>query len=221
MFLQYATNKSRAQLGQSDQQWEQRIVTDLDSALNKWADSLPSHRELPAPPPSPPRCSSLYSSLWSGHTAVRWDPEQTNEDFLAQAASLRAYHYYTQFAVHRKFTSSAHRESPLSFPSMIICTNGARWSIQALEVVYRRIGSPGHRNFVSTDTRSSDYSCLLMLGWLGDTVFGWDHLDDEHIWAEALRSDGQCRKGPGVGEKCDRDAHVAAIRVCACQLRHI
>ena len=45
--LQYSTNKSRAQLDQSDEQWEQRIVADLDSALNKWMDSLPSHRELP------------------------------------------------------------------------------------------------------------------------------------------------------------------------------
>ena len=152
MFLQYSTNKSRVQLGHSDQQWEQRIVADLDSALNRWADSLPSHRELPASRLSPLRRSCLYSFLWLGHAVVRWDPEQTNEDFLAQAASLRAYHYYTQFAVHRKFTSSAHRESPPSFPSVIICTNGARWSIQALEIVYRRTGSPGHRNFVSTGT---------------------------------------------------------------------
>ena len=45
-FDKYATNKSRAQLGHSDQQWEQRVIVELDSALNKWADDLPSHREL-------------------------------------------------------------------------------------------------------------------------------------------------------------------------------
>ena len=45
--LQYATNKSKAQLGHADEQWEQRIVADLDSALNKWSDSLLSHREYP------------------------------------------------------------------------------------------------------------------------------------------------------------------------------
>ena len=44
--LQYATNKSKAQLGHADEQWEQRIVADLDSALNKWSDSLPAHRKL-------------------------------------------------------------------------------------------------------------------------------------------------------------------------------
>ena len=43
---QYATNKTRAQLGHSDQQWEQRIVAELDSALNQWANSLPPHREF-------------------------------------------------------------------------------------------------------------------------------------------------------------------------------
>ncbi|KAI1785317.1 fungal-specific transcription factor domain-containing protein [Ganoderma leucocontextum] len=116
----YTTNKSRAQLGQSDQQWEQRIVADLDSALNKWADSLPSH--------------------------LRWNPEEENVLFLTQAGTLSAYYYYTQFAVHRPFIASSRRESPLSFPSVIICTNGARSCIQVLEVLYKRTGTPSHRN---------------------------------------------------------------------------
>ena len=44
--LQYATNKSRTQLGRSDEQREQRIVVELDSALNRWMESLPNHCEL-------------------------------------------------------------------------------------------------------------------------------------------------------------------------------
>ncbi|KAM5544334.1 hypothetical protein V8D89_001994 [Ganoderma adspersum] len=103
-----------------DEQWEQRIVADLDSALNKWSDSLPSH--------------------------LRWDPEQQNMLWLTQAASLRAFHYYAQFAVHRPFMAASRHESPLSCPSVIICTNGARSSIQVLEVLYKRTGSPCHRN---------------------------------------------------------------------------
>ncbi|PIL25378.1 transcription factor [Ganoderma sinense ZZ0214-1] len=104
----------------SDEQWEQRLVADLDSALNKWTDALPSH--------------------------LRWNPEQENALWLTQAASLRAFHFYTQFAVHRPFTVASRRESSLSFPSVIMCTNGARSSIQVLEVLYKRTGTPCHRN---------------------------------------------------------------------------
>ena len=43
---QCATNKSRAQLVNSDREWEQRAVAELDSALNKWTDSLPSYCKL-------------------------------------------------------------------------------------------------------------------------------------------------------------------------------
>ena len=87
---------------------------------------------------------------------MRWDHEQENEDFLTQAASLRVYHHYVQFAVHRTFISSPRRESPLSFPSVIICTSGARSSIQVLEVVHKRTGNFGHRNFVRTGLPNRD-----------------------------------------------------------------
>ncbi|KAI1785161.1 fungal-specific transcription factor domain-containing protein [Ganoderma leucocontextum] len=116
----YATNKSRAQLGQSDEQWEQRIVADLDSALNKWADSLPSH--------------------------LRWDPEQENVLFLTQAATISAIFYQYQIAVHRSFMSSSRRESPISLPSAIICTNAARASIQVAEVLRKRTRNATHWN---------------------------------------------------------------------------
>ena len=42
---QYSINKSKALLGFVGQQWEQHIVAELDSALNKWIDSVPDHRE--------------------------------------------------------------------------------------------------------------------------------------------------------------------------------
>ena len=41
---QYSINKSKALLGFVGQQWEQHIVAELDSALNKWVDSVPDHR---------------------------------------------------------------------------------------------------------------------------------------------------------------------------------
>ena len=87
---------------------------------------------------------------------MRWDPEQEDELWLTQAATLNAFHSYIQVAVHRPFMAASRRESPLSFPSVIICTNGARSAIQVLEVLSNRTGIPGHRNMVSNISSSDD-----------------------------------------------------------------
>lgn len=42
---QYSINKSKALLGFVGPQWEQNILAQLDSVLNKWADSVPDHRK--------------------------------------------------------------------------------------------------------------------------------------------------------------------------------
>lgn len=39
----YASKKSRVLTGIDGEQWEQRIVTEMDSALNQWLTSLPEH----------------------------------------------------------------------------------------------------------------------------------------------------------------------------------
>lgn len=41
----YSTKKSRILSGVVGEEWEQRVVTELDSSLNKWKDSLPAHRK--------------------------------------------------------------------------------------------------------------------------------------------------------------------------------
>ena len=43
----YSIRKSKDMQGLSGQEWAQQIVSDLDSALNKWADSVPDHRTFP------------------------------------------------------------------------------------------------------------------------------------------------------------------------------
>ena len=45
MVFQYSINKSKIQLGVDGQQWEQHIVSSLNSALNSWVDAVPDHRE--------------------------------------------------------------------------------------------------------------------------------------------------------------------------------
>jgi len=41
----YSTTKSRVQMGLTGPRWEQDVVSELDSALNKWLDTVPEHRE--------------------------------------------------------------------------------------------------------------------------------------------------------------------------------
>jgi hypothetical protein len=72
--LQYSLKKNRVHHGFIGEKWEQRIVSELDSALNKWVDSVPDHREFkvfsflhilnifpppPSPLGSPPRASPV------------------------------------------------------------------------------------------------------------------------------------------------------------------
>lgn len=40
---QYSINKSKVLLGFIGPRWEQHIVSELDSALNKWIDAVPDH----------------------------------------------------------------------------------------------------------------------------------------------------------------------------------
>jgi hypothetical protein len=44
IYLQYTIKKSKVLLGFVGQEWEQRVVSQLDSALNQWVDSVPDHR---------------------------------------------------------------------------------------------------------------------------------------------------------------------------------
>ncbi|RDX40746.1 hypothetical protein OH76DRAFT_1365731 [Lentinus brumalis] len=110
----YPINKSK----RTDSSWEQRIVAELDSALNNWVDSLPNH--------------------------LQWDPNREDPLHLMQSATLLGHYYQVQIAVHRPFLSAACRDSPLSFPSVIICNNGARSTVQMLEQVYNRLGTLYH-----------------------------------------------------------------------------
>ena len=60
---QYSTNKSKALLGFVGSQWEERIVAELDSAMNAWIDSVPHHREQPTAVHLQSTDSISYSTL--------------------------------------------------------------------------------------------------------------------------------------------------------------
>ncbi|KAI0718739.1 hypothetical protein C8T65DRAFT_706675 [Cerioporus squamosus] len=108
----YATNKSRVQLRHGDQQWEERTVAELDSALNRWVDAVPDH--------------------------LKWDPHREDGMFFKQCATLFSHFYLFQIAVHRPFIDKRKRQSPLSFTSIVICMNAAKSAIRVLDELYRR-----------------------------------------------------------------------------------
>ena len=78
---------------------------------------------------------------------VRWDPDRENILFLRQSAILLSHYYQFQIAVHRPFISTR-RQSPLLFPSLVICTNAARSGIRVVNHLYQRTGDPSYKNLV-------------------------------------------------------------------------
>ncbi|KAF5364445.1 hypothetical protein D9758_010673 [Tetrapyrgos nigripes] len=96
------------------------VVTELDSALNSWVDSVPAH--------------------------LRWDSPQQTDVFFTQSALLWSTYYSVQIQVHRRFIPQTgyHAESP--FPSLSICVNAARLCIRVVEAHLRRRSiAAGHR----------------------------------------------------------------------------
>ncbi|KZT53528.1 hypothetical protein CALCODRAFT_50026 [Calocera cornea HHB12733] len=108
----YSINKSKVLLGFVGSRWEQHIVAELDSALNKWIDSVPAH--------------------------LKWDPNVEDSLWFDQSATLFSSYYQLQILIHRPFIPSPRRPSPLSFPSLAICSNAARSSAHICEHVRRR-----------------------------------------------------------------------------------
>ena len=83
---------------------------------------------------------------------MRWDPKRQDLTFFNQSATLYTQYYQLQIAVHRPFIPSPRKPSPLSFPSLAICTNAARSSIHVLDVQARRSGEPSYFNQMSLFT---------------------------------------------------------------------
>jgi len=105
----YSSKKTQAAAHLPNDEWEQRIVAEIDSAMNRWKDSLPDHLE--------------------------WDPHR--EDYIAfrQSSVLHALYYQVQIQVHRPFLQ---KQSPLSMLSFVICTNAARSCSHLLELQMKR-----------------------------------------------------------------------------------
>ncbi|KAI6148273.1 fungal-specific transcription factor domain-containing protein [Pisolithus thermaeus] len=113
----YSISKHKVVFGCKGPQWEERVVAELDSALNKWVDAVPDH--------------------------LRWDPNRdVSTPFFTQSCVLYASYYQLQILIHRPFIPSPRRPSVLSFPSLAICTNAARSCSHVLDTYNRRSSVP-------------------------------------------------------------------------------
>ncbi|KAJ3724808.1 fungal-specific transcription factor domain-containing protein [Lentinula raphanica] len=101
----YSTKKSKLLLGRVGVEWEQKIVREIDIALQKWFKAVPEH--------------------------LRWNPAQRNATFFRQSVFLYTMFYNVQIQAHRYFL---HKASQASFHSLAQCTNAARSTIHVLNV---------------------------------------------------------------------------------------
>ncbi|KAJ3733532.1 fungal-specific transcription factor domain-containing protein [Lentinula guzmanii] len=99
----YSTKKSKLLLGLVGEEWEQKILREIDSALQKWFKTVPEH--------------------------LQWNPVQQNAVFFRQSVFLYTMYYNVQIQAHRPFL---HKPSQASFHSLAQCTNAARSTIQVL-----------------------------------------------------------------------------------------
>ncbi|THU94560.1 hypothetical protein K435DRAFT_756517 [Dendrothele bispora CBS 962.96] len=114
----YSARKSKLQKEKhiNSSEWYEKAVMELDSALNKWADSVPAH--------------------------LRWDTPHISGIFFTQSAILYTTYYWVQIQIHRRFIPRPGQKSEVSLPSLTICTNAARSCIKVCNTYCQRKISP-------------------------------------------------------------------------------
>ncbi|KAF7336147.1 Zn(2)-C6 fungal-type domain-containing protein [Mycena venus] len=94
----YGTKKSRILMGWDGPDWEQRAVAELDSTMNDFLDSIPSH--------------------------LKWDPESPPHGlFFDQSVTLHVSYNFILIAIHRPYIQ---KMTTLAAPSLFICARAAR-----------------------------------------------------------------------------------------------
>ncbi|KAJ7478680.1 fungal-specific transcription factor domain-containing protein [Mycena galericulata] len=92
------------------EEWMKDVVANLDSSLNAWVDTIPTH--------------------------LLWDPHKEDPIFSAQSAVLYACYYHAQIQIHRIFIGAAAKT--LNYPSLAICASSARACSHVMDVAAQR-----------------------------------------------------------------------------------
>ncbi|KAJ7758453.1 fungal-specific transcription factor domain-containing protein, partial [Mycena maculata] len=115
----YSLNKAKKLLAVRDDAWEEHIVAELDSALNNWVDSIPTH--------------------------LTWDPNRREDVFFDQSALLYCVYYLVQLTIHRPFITipMIRTSAATALPSLAMVTNAARSSSHICDIsTHRKNGTP-------------------------------------------------------------------------------
>jgi hypothetical protein len=109
-------------------------LIELDSALNKWADAVPEHRECR------PRTIHPYTKVL--RTTVRWDANRKDETFFHQSGVLYSTYHVVQITIHQKFAPFiAKKQTSVAVPALAQCTAAARSLVCVVEqLAHRRKG---------------------------------------------------------------------------------
>ncbi|KAF7309763.1 Fungal-trans domain-containing protein [Mycena indigotica] len=114
----YSINKQKVLFGlttgtKSD--WEQRIVVELDTTLDKWLEDIPPH--------------------------LKWNPQREFSVFETQSVALHLSYYYLKMLVHRPYVPPPDKVSTkVNSPSLAICLHAARSCVQILEHYQKQTG---------------------------------------------------------------------------------
>ncbi|KAJ7255797.1 fungal-specific transcription factor domain-containing protein [Mycena haematopus] len=111
----YSLHKAKDLRSTESHTWDEHIVVELDSALNKWVEGIPEH--------------------------LHWDAQRADPLFFKQSAALFCTLYLVQMTAHRPFIPMV-REMPTTLPSLAICTNAARSCSHIIDVWCQRMKSP-------------------------------------------------------------------------------
>ncbi|KAI0028533.1 fungal-specific transcription factor domain-containing protein, partial [Vararia minispora EC-137] len=84
----------------SHAEWSKRVVSELDSALTAWYESLPPH--------------------------LIWNPAAENPIHFMQSSSLHSGYRLVQMTIHRPSIGGSGNPSSISLQSLAICTSAAR-----------------------------------------------------------------------------------------------
>ncbi|KAI0260436.1 fungal-specific transcription factor domain-containing protein [Gloeopeniophorella convolvens] len=92
-----------------EQGWEVRVISELDSSLNRLFQSIPDHLRW-----DPPRME---------HVSELSDEQRV---FLSQSAILHVTYYYVQITIHRPLITSPRDPTFISYAPLAMCANAAR-----------------------------------------------------------------------------------------------
>ncbi|THH02715.1 hypothetical protein EW145_g6716 [Phellinidium pouzarii] len=118
----YCIDKSKVLLGLVSDDWQEQIVSQLNTALDEWVESVPEH--------------------------LRWAAHIENEVFANQSATIYSTYYLVLILIYRPFSQAsvylpqqdvpAKPSKPFPFPADSICANAAHSAIRIIDVQTRR-----------------------------------------------------------------------------------